>query len=160
MARVVWYGAREFKRYEALMETKLTVLAAEMVADIKQSMREPKSGIDVPRTKSGRKASKMTVSFISRGKAVSFKASTRGWVTRRSAPGEPPAVQRARLIGSVTYDKPSRLRRRVGTNVKYGLYLEYGKEEFTGMHVLARPWLRPALERIRPRVAQLLSRVG
>lgn len=56
-----------------------------------------------------------------------------------SKPGEPPHKQRGRLLGSVAFEVKG-LIARVGTNVKYGRWLELGTK-----HMAARPWLRRAL---------------
>lgn len=74
-----------------------------------------------------------------------------------SKPGEPPHKQTGNLRRSVTYEVDARdLTARVGTNVTYGRHLELG----TSRGLAPRPWLRPALSRIRSRVNQLLSQIG
>lgn len=57
-----------------------------------------------------------------------------------SAPGEAPASDSGRLAGDVSMSIKG-LVARVGTNVEYGRYLEFGT-----MNILERPWLRPALD--------------
>lgn len=75
----------------------------------------------------------------------------------RSAPGEPPRKQTGRLRASVTYEvDPQALAARVGTNVKYGKYLELG----TKRGIAPRPWLRRALAETQARVNQLLEGMG
>jgi phage gpG-like protein len=69
----------------------------------------------------------------------------------RSAPGEPPRKQTGRLRASVTYEV-SGLEARVGTNVKYGKYLELG----TKRGISPRPWLRRALAECQQTIGQLL----
>lgn len=62
-----------------------------------------------------------------------------------SRPGEPPRVDMGRLRSSITHEIVSELRGivgRVGTNVKYGRYLELGTSK-----MLPRPWLIPALKK-------------
>lgn len=65
---------------------------------------------------------------------------------RASAPGDTPAVDSARLRQSIGVQKVGEGHYRVGTNVKYALYLEFGTR---GM--AARPFMRPALEAVRAR---------
>lgn len=62
-----------------------------------------------------------------------------------SRPGEPPRVDTGRLRSSITHEVVSKLKGivgRVGTNVKYGRYLELGTSK-----MLPRPWLIPALKK-------------
>jgi phage gpG-like protein len=56
-----------------------------------------------------------------------------------SKPGEPPHKQTGRLLGSITREVHDTYAR-VGTNVKYGRWLELGTR-----FMAARPWLRRAL---------------
>jgi HK97 gp10 family phage protein len=65
-----------------------------------------------------------------------------GAQTRSSAPGEAPAVQTGNLVRSIASDKPRALTRDVGTNVKYGVYLEFGTRKMA-----PRPFLKPALKK-------------
>ena len=71
-----------------------------------------------------------------------------------SAPGEPPHVQTGRLRASVAFevDKES-LTARVGTNVKYGRYLELG----TRAGIAPRPWLRRALAETAAQINAILA---
>lgn len=64
-----------------------------------------------------------------------------------SAPGAAPAVQTGRLRQSITVQQVNDSTFRVGTNVEYAEYLEFGT--FT-MH--ARPFMRPSFERVRARL--------
>lgn len=71
-----------------------------------------------------------------------------------SKPGEPPHKQHGRLRASVTREvsntKPVG---RVGTNVKYGRWLELGTRKMK-----ARPWLRVALKDKRGVIIALLTK--
>jgi len=63
-----------------------------------------------------------------------------------SSPGEPPHVDEGRLRSSITHEiggTRNVVEARVGTNVKYGRFLELGTR-----HILPRPWLRPAIMQI------------
>ena len=72
-----------------------------------------------------------------------------------SAPGEPPHVQTGRLRASITHDiAADGLSGRVGTNVKYGLYLEKGAPS---INLQARPWLLRALMEKRTTVERILT---
>lgn len=69
----------------------------------------------------------------------------RGNVTHRaSAPGDPPAVDTGRLRGSIGVQRIGDGHYRVGTNVDYAPLLEFGRR-----NQKARPFLRPALEKVR-----------
>lgn len=72
-----------------------------------------------------------------------------------SAPGQPPGVETGNLRRSVQTDRSqveSDLVARVGTNLPYGRWLEYGTR-FTA----ARPWLRTTLAKFRNKLAALLG---
>ena len=70
-----------------------------------------------------------------------------------SQPGEPPRVQFGRLRGSIAWEMATRFIARVGTNVKYGRWLELGTK-----FVQSRPWLRRALVEMRPRIQALMRK--
>lgn len=68
---------------------------------------------------------------------------------RASAPGEPPAVDTGRLKQSIQSEvtrDATRVTARVGTNVTYAPFLEFGTRLMR-----ARPFLGPALARARKR---------
>lgn len=68
-----------------------------------------------------------------------------------SAPGEPPHMQGGRLRGSVAWEVAGMVCR-VGTNVRYGRWLELGTSR-----VQARPWLRRALAERYAAITRLLT---
>jgi hypothetical protein len=75
-----------------------------------------------------------------------------------SAPGEPPHVDTGTLGASIdheTYRTKADFIGRVGTNVKYGRWLEEGTTRMA-----PRPYLRPALDRIRPAFEKDLKAAG
>ncbi len=60
-----------------------------------------------------------------------------------SAPGQPPNTDTGRLVASIFAEIESGgLGARVGTDVRYGRYLEFGTSRMA-----ARPWLFPAFSR-------------
>lgn len=63
-----------------------------------------------------------------------------------SAPGDAPAVNTGRLRQSITAVQIKPLHWRVGTNVDYALFLEFGTRRMA-----PRPFLRPAADRERER---------
>lgn len=72
----------------------------------------------------------------------------------RSRPGEFPYKQTGRLRASVAYEvDENNLVARIGTNVKYGRWLELSTRRLA-----ARPWLRPSLAMATPQVRRILSR--
>jgi HK97 gp10 family phage protein len=73
-----------------------------------------------------------------------FKNTGRNGSHTASAPGEAPASDTGRLAGSITAEKKGPLLWDVGTDVKYGRFLEFGT-----MKIAERPWLRPAIEKNR-----------
>jgi HK97 gp10 family phage protein len=69
-----------------------------------------------------------------------------------SAPGQPPASDIGNLASHITYSTSRRgLEGRVGTNVVYGKFLEFGTK-----NMAARPWLWPAYEARKRGVIQRL----
>ena len=62
-----------------------------------------------------------------------------------SAPGQAPMSDTGYLSTRITYDRLGDLTAVVGTKVDYALHLEYGTERMA-----ARPFFRPAVERMRP----------
>lgn len=90
---------------------------------------------------------------MTRNKKGQFK---RQYGSNPSAPGEPPHKQTGRLRMSVTHEiDEANATARVGTNIKYGLYLELGTKKMA-----ARPWLRRALADTAARINQILSGLG
>ena len=69
-----------------------------------------------------------------------------------SQPGEPPHKQTGRLRGSVFYEVVD-LAARVGTNLRYGRWLELGTSKMA-----ARPWLRRSLAECRARIRDILKK--
>lgn len=71
---------------------------------------------------------------------------TRRSVTHQaSAPGEAPASDTGTLIGSIYHEAENDLRYAVGSRADYAPWLEFGTRKMG-----ARPFFRPALEKIRP----------
>jgi phage gpG-like protein len=79
-----------------------------------------------------------------------YRRGRRRW-HRASKPGHPPAVDTGRLRGSIGYERVAEGLYRVGTNVVYAPYLEFGTmgPEYTGGSVAPRPFMRPALSAVR-----------
>ena len=75
-----------------------------------------------------------------------------------SAPGDPPAVDTGRLRNSIAHTRPQwngwEVSAEVGTNVEYAAALEFGTSR-----ILPRPYMRPALEKARPRIEARLRRI-
>lgn len=63
---------------------------------------------------------------------------------RASAPGQAPMSDTGRLANSITFDKQGPLTATVGSHLAYAVHLEYGT-----IKMAARPFFRPAVERIR-----------
>lgn len=104
------------KAQRAMLKT-----AAEIVREAKASMARPKRGKSYPGAK--RRSSAETGGVI-------------------PGTGEPPAAQHggAGLQGRISYERVGKRIVRVGTDLDYGRYLEFGTE-----NIVARPWLRPAV---------------
>lgn len=150
------------------MRERLDQAGEIVVGRVHMLMRAPKTGAPIRRRK--RKGRVRATRFgqlifkARKGKAGGYRSIRQQ--TRRSAPGEAPAVQTGRLIGSVTH-KPgpgatiNKMTEMVGTNVQYGRYLEYGYATFSAKRfavLLPRPWLHRALNESRTRIANILKR--
>lgn len=62
-------------------------------------------------------------------------------------------VDTGRLRASITYEiDENGLIARVGTNVEYAIYVEMGTWK-----MVAQPYLRPALEKLRPKIMAILK---
>ncbi len=70
-----------------------------------------------------------------------------------SAPGEYPAVRTGALRQSVRVYTPGPLQATVGTDVKYGKFLEFKSPDRGG-----RPWLRRSAEEAWPKVTAIWQR--
>jgi HK97 gp10 family phage protein len=73
-----------------------------------------------------------------------------------SLPGEPPHKRTgtlARSIESETFRIGDQFVGRVGTNLKYGAYLEFGTRKMA-----PRPYLRPALDELRPQILREIQK--
>lgn len=81
----------------------------------------------------------------------------RGQPHQASAPGQAPATDTGRLVGSIAFEK-TRGGWAAGTSLDYGKHLELGT-----LHMAARPWLVPAAneaaETLRTRVLEGLRRL-
>jgi phage gpG-like protein len=165
-----WDEAEVMRLMELRLERALMVAAQVVVLEAKRSMGETGSGANVP---AGHKT------YGEKSKRPRVK----GFGTRRSAPGQPPAVQTGNLANSIGQERMGRLWRRVGTNVKYGYWMEVGvpggkiikpkkgkalawvgpdgetiiRRQVRQGKIAARPWLRPALMRAQPAIARRLA---
>ena len=89
------------------------------------------------------------------GKGRKYK----GQPTTASAPGQPPAAQTGTLRRSVQIDdtnaKGDNPTARVGTNLAYGRYLEYGTKR-----IAPRPWLSTALRKTVGDIPGVMARAS
>lgn len=119
------------------LETTLDKRALQLQAEVKRELSKPGTGTTYT-TKfftRGRGEGRLVIPY---GKRVPHTA---------SAPGNPPAVDTGRLRASIAWQRISKYRRVVGTNVIYAPYLELGTDR-----IKPRPFLRPAAERFRKTV--------
>ena len=140
VAVVEWRGDQVISDVDGMASQRLDLAAQMVVAKAKASMNEPKSGKPVPKR---------------RRRVKGRPPSPKRQVRTRSAPGEAPATQKETLRNSVTWDTPSQLRRRVGTNVDYGLFLELGAPK---RNLAARPWLEVALWACASKIKRLFKK--
>ena len=88
------------------------------------------------------------VTSIQRGPAsgITYKKSNPTRTHTASAPGQPPMSDTGRLANSITFDRQGKLTAVVGSALNYAPWLEYGTSRMA-----ARPFFRPAVERMRPK---------
>ena len=129
MARVVWYGDKVAAQTRKNVATVLRATAARGVGEIVESFRTTPTG------------------------------GHRGPYRDRSLPGQPPAQQTLQLTRGIAVDDSeadSALKVRLGVKAgqasRYGLYLELGTDKMR-----PRPYLRPWLTRIWPRLQKSLA---
>jgi HK97 gp10 family phage protein len=85
------------------------------------------------------------------GEAVISEISA-GWSAESpSSPGEAPAVMTGELVGSIQFVMTGSGQAQVGSSAEHAAPLEFG----TGT-MAARPFLRPAIERVRVRITNLV----
>ena len=98
------------------------------------------------------------VKSIQRGPASgrTYKKSNPTRTHTASAPGQPPMSDTGRLANSITFDRLGDLTASVGSALNYAPWLEYGTSRMA-----ARPFFRPAVERMRPKyIGKLEELIG
>jgi hypothetical protein len=122
-SNVKWYGQKVYAEVLDAMDKIINAAALDVRNEVVQSMRGPKSG-----------------------RTYRVPSSKRTYTA--SAPGEAPAVRLGTLRQSIQVEFVAPCHRRVGTNMEYALGLELGTKRMA-----ARPYLRPALDRVRQKYA-------
>lgn len=92
------------------------------------------------------------------GKTYKVPGLRGGQTHTASAPGEAPAALFGVLAGSISVEPdpdPTALEARVGVTAEYGAALELGREDGS---IEARPYLRPAADRIERSFAQQVGK--
>jgi HK97 gp10 family phage protein len=120
--------------------------------EAKKSMSGPKHGRTYPRgaiRKNYRAGGRGLKAWAGSGAEAVFSGGrssiTVGYkIHRASAPGEAPAVDTANLRNSIETDKIKEGLHAVSTNAEYAAGLEFGTPKMA-----ARPFFRPALEKMR-----------
>lgn len=75
-------------------------------------------------------------------------------VVNASKPGDPPNTDTGRLVQSIKFDfQDGGLIGRVGTNLRYGSWLEFGTKDMA-----ARPWLSTALSMVSKEVKNIFAK--
>ena len=144
MSAIVWYAKQVMDKVEAQVQQNMDKAAILLQGEIVKSFGSPPA---VPEGwKPGR--SKKSAEKVWRGK-------------QHSAPGEPPYVQTGMLRRSITWAAPTKLIRLVGSMLRpqgesgshsYAWYLEYGTTKMA-----ARPYLLPALRRLRGQLFRIIA---
>jgi len=80
----------------------------------------------------------------------------RSRVVNASKPGNPPNTDTGRLVQSIKFDfEDGGLTGRVGTNLRYGAWLEFGTKDMA-----PRPWLSTALSMVSKKVADIFYKAA
>lgn len=157
-----FYPMEVMQTARELMIPRMTQIATEYANEVKLRMRNsPATGrvYGLRRTRRGKKVF-----------GPAFAAGKKSDVHRASAPGEPPAPDSGRLVGSVMWrirNVGDRWFAEVGSDLDYALYLEFGaakgvknrsgKITMVQWILFPRPVWGPALVALRPRFARILG---
>lgn len=96
------------------------------------------------------------IKSISRGSRSGVIYKRGGKTAQRSAPGEFPKTDRGRLVASIKREEQAGsqgLIQRVGTNLRYGRFLEFGT-----LKIAARPWLARTLKLNTKTISEKITR--
>ncbi len=143
VGKIVWRGKQVMGEVEAQVQQNMDKAAILLQGEIVKSFGSPPPEPD----------------FVKGGYK---KNSSRSWKeAHHSAPGEPPYVQTGMLRRSIAWAAPTKLVRLVGSMLRpqgesgshsYAWYLEYGTSKMA-----ARPYLLPALRRLRGQLFRIIA---
>lgn len=154
------YALRQLgERVQKAKREMLVAAGLVLVRQIKVELSTPGTGRRYKRMRYGISQEIGSRRFLnSRGRYIRASARFRSHVA--SAPGQPPAVDAGALRGSIDIDI-TRGGVRVGTNAQTAPWLEYGTKgpEYTGGHIAARPFMRPAVKKVRTAMGEQLKGV-
>ena len=85
-------------------------------------------------------------SISKKGTGITYQKKNPNRTHIASAEDQPPATDTGRLKNSIEFDKLDDLTATVGSKLTYATYLEYGTSRMA-----ARPFFRPAVEKITPK---------
>lgn len=148
LGRIVWRGKQIMDQVEARVQQNMDKAAILLQGEIVRSFGSP---------------SAMPEGALKRTYGGDFrKLKAKEWRgMQHSAPGEPPYVQTGMLRRSIAWAAPSKLIRLVGSALRpqggsgshsYAWYLEYGTSKMA-----ARPYLLPALRRLRAQLFKIIA---
>lgn len=122
-------------------------------AEAQASMRTPKTGRTYAISSIKRKATKRDVKAgFAKERGQKFVAGYK--FHRASAPGEAPAVDTGALVNHISAKMTGKTTAIVSANQEYAAALEFGSP---ARHLAARPFLRPALRKVRKFFFQSLA---
>lgn len=148
MSAIVWYAKQVMDKVEAQVQQNMDKAAILLQGEIVKSFGSP---------------SAMPKGLLKKTYGGDFrKMKAKEWrKMQHSAPGESPFVQTGMLRRSIVWAAPSKLVRLVGSALKpqggtgshsYAWYLEYGTSKMA-----ARPYLVPALRRLRGQLFKIIA---
>jgi len=145
VANIFWHLDEVQRTIDGKVQRGLDSLANAIVKDIQNGMKNTPEGTDY-RPKWKRE-----------GECRPKERATTQQIRPASKPGNPPAVQTGTLWRSIHIQKVGKARR-VGSTLKgYPVWLETGTKDKHGKpKMAARPWLRPSVEKLTGRPAELI----
>lgn len=137
--RVVWHGDKAIAMFQGELHNRVAAGVRVVLGRARKLISVEGTTVLYTTIKHGKNAGKQ-------------RQSGRIYNTNPSKPGDPPHKQTGHLRRSVAAEVEGVVGR-VGTNLNYGRWLEFGTARMA-----ARPWLRRAFNEVIPQIRALMNR--